>query len=444
MVENPYLLDSSTCMLQESSDTLLDLGDRSLDLSFDFDEGTGVGAATMFGEMGSAMGSLPLPHMLPLPGPGPPTTEMMIDAPPGLTLSPRKSVPVLPRERRARGDKEVAFISTEKFISALGVDSWLGDCLNLLSDRHRAAIMNPQLSLNKARSINGILLSRIKQVVPLEDRLRVWVSINRLSSKVAAKVGALTPEQAESVLDAGFKIQKAECTSAVAMKRVSDILKSSRPHRRKDKDKEKDKDKDKDEDMDAEGTTADKGKEKEKGKERQREREKSKTERRNSTGPERRRSEPKHSAAAASAQPSGSFESPPPPAPQGDVPLPSQSPPQPQRGRCSQRQSQSQIQGIRHHHNSHLHQHLHPPHNGQHHHNPATIGRQSQSQSESQSHSQKRASKAHLDRSNQAHDQQQQQHQSKKSKEDTTQDEEAAAAAFDSINSINSINSADA
>jgi len=121
-----------------------------------------------------------------------------------------------------------AQMSTADFLLMNQLEQWVGEALDLLTPPQRAAVMNPAMNVGNARNVNGIVVSRIKQAVPLDQRLGIFVQINGLSQGVVDRIGTLTPEQAESVMESGLKIQKASNPSAVAMKRISDVLRNNK------------------------------------------------------------------------------------------------------------------------------------------------------------------------------------------------------------------------
>lgn len=121
-----------------------------------------------------------------------------------------------------------AAISTADFCAQYQLEAWVGEMLDLLAPGQRAAVMDPPLNTSNARNLNGIVISRIKQVVPLDQRLGIFVQINGLSEGVVDRLGTLNAEQAEAVMESGMKIQKASNPSGVAMRRITDALRSSR------------------------------------------------------------------------------------------------------------------------------------------------------------------------------------------------------------------------
>jgi len=126
------------------------------------------------------------------------------------------------------GEDAEAIMTTADFCSLHQLESWVGEALDLLTSPQRAAVMNPQMNTGNARNLNGIVVSRIKNVVPLEQRLGIFVQINGLSEGVIDRLSTLTPEQAEATMESGLKIQKAANPSGVAMRRISDVLRSAR------------------------------------------------------------------------------------------------------------------------------------------------------------------------------------------------------------------------
>lgn len=147
----------------------------------------------------------------------------------GVWASPAREAPATcaTYEEAHVDDDSEPTMTTQEFCELHKLEGWVGEALDLLLPSQRAAVINPQMNTGRARNLNGIVVSRIKHAVPLDERLGVFVQINGLSEKVVDRISTLTQEQAEALLDSGFKIQKAENTSAVAMKRISDVIRSS-------------------------------------------------------------------------------------------------------------------------------------------------------------------------------------------------------------------------
>lgn len=129
---------------------------------------------------------------------------------------------------RSRDDENEPAVSTYEFCDMHGLDAWVGEALDLLKPKQRGAVMNPEMNMGRARNPNGIVMSRIKNAAPLDQRLDMFVQINGLSEGVVDRISTLTQEQSEALLDSGFKILKAENPSAVAMKRITDVIKTLR------------------------------------------------------------------------------------------------------------------------------------------------------------------------------------------------------------------------
>jgi len=121
-----------------------------------------------------------------------------------------------------------ASMSPSDFCLLHQLESWVGEALDLLTPDQRMAVIDPPMNTCHARNLNGIVVSRIKQAVPLDQRLGIFVQINGLSEGVVDRISTLTPEQAEQVMESGLKIQKASNPSGVAMRRISDVLRNER------------------------------------------------------------------------------------------------------------------------------------------------------------------------------------------------------------------------
>lgn len=92
------------------------------------------------------------------------------------------------------------------------------------------------LSVERARNPNGIVMSRVKSVAPVEQRVDIFVKafrgflkcggreVNDLGEGVVDRLAGLSSEQCEAVLESGMKIQRASNCSAVAMSRITEVL----------------------------------------------------------------------------------------------------------------------------------------------------------------------------------------------------------------------------
>lgn len=112
-----------------------------------------------------------------------------------------------------------------EFIEMHGLESWVGEALEMLSPSQCAAVVNPPLNMERARNPNGVVVSRIKQVAPVDQRVQMFIRVNDLAEGVVDRLSTLTSEQLEAVMETGLKIQKATNPSGVAMKRITEVLK---------------------------------------------------------------------------------------------------------------------------------------------------------------------------------------------------------------------------
>lgn len=123
-------------------------------------------------------------------------------------------------------DGEAPCMTPTEFVETHGLEAWVGDVLGMLSRGQQAAVMNPQLNTERARNPSGIVMSRIKQVAPVEQRIELFIRVNGLAEGVVDRLSTLTPEQLEAVMETGLKIQKAVNPSGVAMKRITEVLRA--------------------------------------------------------------------------------------------------------------------------------------------------------------------------------------------------------------------------
>jgi len=123
-------------------------------------------------------------------------------------------------------DGEAPCMTPTEFVETHGLEAWVGDVLGMLTRGQQAAVMNPQLNTERARNPSGIVMSRIKQVAPVEQRIELFIRVNGLAEGVVDRLSTLTPEQLEAVMETGLKIQKAVNPSGVAMKRITEVLRA--------------------------------------------------------------------------------------------------------------------------------------------------------------------------------------------------------------------------
>mmetsp|Transcript_11899 Transcript_11899/g.23082 ORF Transcript_11899/g.23082 Transcript_11899/m.23082 type:complete len:440 (+) Transcript_11899:37-1356(+) len=157
-------------------------------------------------------------------GAPPPMMQPPQEAPPETTWEP---TPELPQEALGH------IPTVEEFVAQNGLESWVVDALYLLRDDQRNHVMKSPLNLDHTTNLNGIITSRIKEVVPVDQRLQIFVTLNGLAQGVVDRLSTLTPDQHEKVMESTLKIQKANNPSGVAMRRITDVLRNERlgiPH----------------------------------------------------------------------------------------------------------------------------------------------------------------------------------------------------------------------
>eukprot|EP00443_Scrippsiella_acuminata_P056301 CAMPEP_0115512382 /NCGR_PEP_ID=MMETSP0271-20121206/74480_1 /TAXON_ID=71861 /ORGANISM="Scrippsiella trochoidea, Strain CCMP3099" /LENGTH=508 /DNA_ID=CAMNT_0002942537 /DNA_START=17 /DNA_END=1541 /DNA_ORIENTATION=- len=117
------------------------------------------------------------------------------------------------------------------FVARHDLDPWMPEVLQMLSPSQRATVMNHRLNMEHARNPTGVIMSRIRQCVSVERRVEMFIQVNDLGEGVVDRLGTLTAEQCEAVMDSGLKLQGATNPSGVAMKRITTVLKSSKGKR---------------------------------------------------------------------------------------------------------------------------------------------------------------------------------------------------------------------
>jgi len=126
----------------------------------------------------------------------------------------------------ANNESEAPCMTPTEFVETHGLEAWVGDVLGMLHRGQQAAVMNPQLNTERARNPSGIVMSRIKQVAPVEQRIELFIRVNDLAEGVVDRLSTLTPQQLEAVMESGLKIQKAVNPSGVAMKRITEVVRA--------------------------------------------------------------------------------------------------------------------------------------------------------------------------------------------------------------------------
>jgi len=142
--------------------------------------------------------------------------------------NPTEEFPPPPAEPRLQGS-----LTVEGFVAHNGLESWVIDALYLLRDEQRDHVMNSRLNLEHAMNLNSAITSIIKEVAPVDQRLQMFITLNGLGHGVVDRLSTLTGDQHEKVMENTLKIQKANNPSGVAMRRITDVLRSERlgiPH----------------------------------------------------------------------------------------------------------------------------------------------------------------------------------------------------------------------
>eukprot|EP00929_Paragymnodinium_shiwhaense_P057027 TRINITY_DN28542_c0_g1_i2.p1 TRINITY_DN28542_c0_g1~~TRINITY_DN28542_c0_g1_i2.p1 ORF type:complete len:365 (-),score=54.67 TRINITY_DN28542_c0_g1_i2:668-1762(-) len=112
----------------------------------------------------------------------------------------------------------------QDFLDDYNLDLWLGDILGMLSPSQLDQVIGPALNMDRARNPSGVVMSRIKNVASIDKRMQMFIKVNDLAESVVDRISTLTPEQCESVLDSGLKLQKATNPSGVAMARITEAI----------------------------------------------------------------------------------------------------------------------------------------------------------------------------------------------------------------------------
>ncbi|CAJ1350113.1 unnamed protein product [Effrenium voratum] len=120
----------------------------------------------------------------------------------------------------------VAEEDIQEFVTTHALDEWVGEALMMLSPSQRHSVLHPPLNMERARNPNGVVMSRVKQVAPIEERVQMFVKVNDLAEGVVDRLSTLTADQCEAVMDSGLKIQRAANPSGVAMSRISEVLRT--------------------------------------------------------------------------------------------------------------------------------------------------------------------------------------------------------------------------
>ncbi|CAK9063304.1 unnamed protein product [Durusdinium trenchii] len=120
---------------------------------------------------------------------------------------------------------EVDEVAVQDFVSSNGLDDWVSEALMMLTPSQRSLVLKP-LNVERARNVNGVVMSRVRSAVSVEERVRIFVKVNDLAEGVLDRMSGLTEEQCEAVMESGMKIQRASNPSGVAMSRISEAVRN--------------------------------------------------------------------------------------------------------------------------------------------------------------------------------------------------------------------------
>ncbi|CAE8731777.1 unnamed protein product, partial [Polarella glacialis] len=124
---------------------------------------------------------------------------------------------------RERAEEEA---QVTDFVETHHLDPYIGEAMLMLTVQQRQQVYHPPLNVERARNPNGVVMSRVKQVAPVEQRVRMFIKVNDLGEGVIDRLTTLTADECEAVMDSGLKIQRAKNPSGVAMKRITEVLKT--------------------------------------------------------------------------------------------------------------------------------------------------------------------------------------------------------------------------
>eukprot|EP00435_Cladocopium_sp_Y103_P027529 s1539_g6.t2 len=149
-----------------------------------------------------------------------------------LSLASEPRVELRPRSRSSSTSSRLSRVSgvdeeaIQAFVTTYELDPWVGEALTMLSPSQRSCVIKTPLNVEHARNRNGVVMSRVKTVTPVERRIKIFTKVNELGEGVIDRLSTLTPEQCEAVMDSGMKIQRASNPSGVAMSRISEALRN--------------------------------------------------------------------------------------------------------------------------------------------------------------------------------------------------------------------------
>jgi len=125
-------------------------------------------------------------------------------------------------------DSSGPLLTVEEFVAQNMLEPWVVDALYLMREDQKEHVMRTPLNLENTTNLNGVITSRMKEVCPVDQRLQLFIQLNGLAEGVVDRLGTLTAEQHEKVMESTLKIQKANNPSGVCMRRITDVLRNER------------------------------------------------------------------------------------------------------------------------------------------------------------------------------------------------------------------------
>eukprot|EP00930_Biecheleria_cincta_P002929 TRINITY_DN103885_c0_g1_i1.p1 TRINITY_DN103885_c0_g1~~TRINITY_DN103885_c0_g1_i1.p1 ORF type:complete len:328 (-),score=51.15 TRINITY_DN103885_c0_g1_i1:149-1102(-) len=118
--------------------------------------------------------------------------------------------------------------TVQMFIAESGLEDWIGEALELLSEKQKRSVIGPRLRcLAITSSKETVVLSRIRDVASLPQRLAIFGRINNLDSQLVDAIGSQEPAVQEEVMQwpKYCKLVRVVHPNAVVYRRLSDAQK---------------------------------------------------------------------------------------------------------------------------------------------------------------------------------------------------------------------------
>lgn len=91
--------------------------------------------------------------------------------------------------------------SIQEFLSRYGLESWVGEALEILTDTQRKTVFGPSFRMHNVKNPNTIVLSRIGDVATLRQRLAIFARINGISQLILERLSAESPMVQEAIME---------------------------------------------------------------------------------------------------------------------------------------------------------------------------------------------------------------------------------------------------